>query len=259
MKFKSITKKLLAIACLTPLFAMANEGGPALDKFEVNTRDNVSLQRGAQTFVNYCLSCHSAQAMRFNGLNEIGIPDQQIKDNMLFAGEKVTDQMKVAMNPKDGKGFFGATPPDLSVIARARGADWLYTYLRSFYRDSSRPTGWNNVVFDKVGMPHVLWELQGEQHAVFKAEKNAEGQTVQVLEKLELVKPGLLTSIGKDGKANTADYDQKVGDLVNYLVWMGEPHRNLREQMGYAILFFLGVLLLPFVYFLKRDYWKEVH
>ncbi|WP_018152299.1 cytochrome c1 [Leeia oryzae] len=258
MKFKSISKKILALACVVPMFAMANEGGPTLDKFDVNTHDLESLQRGAQTFANYCLSCHSAQAMRFNGLADIGIPDQQVKDNMLFAADKVTDPMKVALNPKEAKGFFGATPPDLSVIARARGADWLYTYLRSFYRDPSRPTGWNNVVFDKVGMPHVLWELQGEQHAVFKTEKNAEGQSVQVLEKLELVKAGTLTSLS-GGKANTADYDQKVGDLVNFLVWMGEPHQNLREQLGYAVLLFLGILLLPFVYLLKRDYWKEIH
>ncbi len=263
MNFKSIAKKLLAHvvlgAAMLPVAAFANEGGPALDHAPINTRDQESLQRGAQVFANYCLSCHSAQAMRFNGLTEIGLTEEQIKGNLLFAGDKVTDVMSVAMPKRDAKGWFGATPPDLSVIARARGADWLYTYLRTFYRDDTRPTGWNNLVFDKVGMPHVLWELQGEQHAVYKTEKDEHtGKDVQVLEHLELVKPGTLTSI-TDGKAKTRDYDTKVADLVNFLTWMGEPHQNFRQELGYAVMFYLVLILLPFVYFLKKAYWKDLH
>lgn len=260
MKLTRMIKQLLLLACVAPVLALANESSVQLDHVEINPRNQESLQRGAQVFVNYCLSCHSAQAMRFNGLADIGIPEEQIKANMLFAADKVTDPMTVAMNGKEAKEWFGAVPPDLSVIARTKdnGADWLYTYLRGFYRDSSRPTGWNNKVFDKVGMPHVLWELQGEQVAVYKKEKDHEGKEHEVLEKLELVKPGLLTSLN-DGKANTLEYDRKVTDLVNYLVWMGEPHQVFREQLGYGVLFFLILILLPFVYLLKQDYWKEVH
>lgn len=248
MKFKSISKKILALACVVPMFAMANEGGPTLDKFDVNTHDLESLQRGAQTFANYCLSCHSAQAMRFNGLADIGIPDQQVKDNMLFAADKVTDPMKVALNPKEAKGFFGATPPDLSVIARARGADWLYTYLRSFYRDPSRPTGWNNVVFDKVGMPHVLWELQGQQVPKYAEVKSEHGEAEKKLVGLEVTVPG---------KMNKVEYDQAVADLVSYLDWMAEPAGNLRKRLGVWVLLFIGVFFV-LAWRLNAAYWKDI-
>jgi len=252
MKTK-IRHLLAAAALMLPLAAHAAEEGPALDKAEINTQDTQSLQRGAQTFVNYCLSCHSASMMRYNRLLDIGLTEQQIKDNLLPDGAKIGDQMAVSMNKKDAKAWLDNTPPDLSLTARSRGADWLYTYLRSFYRDPSRPTGWNNLVFDKVAMPHVLWELQGDQ--VLKTTKDAEGHEVK---KLELVKAGALTKI-VDGKAYTLDYDRRIADLTNYLVFMGEPAQVTRHQIGYAVLMFLGLLLLPLTYFLKKEYWRDIH
>ena len=202
------------------------------------------MQRGARMFVNYCLNCHSAASMRYSRLQDLGLSEDQIKDNLLFAAEKPGETMKVGMTKTDAKVWFGATPPDLSVIARSRGADWLYTYLRSFYRDDSRPTGWNNTVFDKVGMPHVMWGLQGELAPVMKKEGEHE-----VVERLELAKPGSVT---------LAEYDAMVGDLVNYLVWMGEPAQLQRKQLGLIVLAFLAVFFVV-AYYLKKEFWKDIH
>ncbi|MFP5463087.1 MAG: cytochrome c1, partial [Gammaproteobacteria bacterium] len=181
--------------------ALALAAGPSvpLDKAPVNLSDKESLQRGARMFVNYCLNCHSATAMRYTRLEDLGLTEDQIKANLMFAAEKPGETMKVGMTKTDGKAFFGATPPDLSVIARSRGADWLYTYLRGFYRDDTRTTGWNNTVFDKVGMPHVMWNLQGEMVPVMKKVGEHE-----VVDRLVLAKPGSVT---------LAEYDSMVGDL----------------------------------------------
>ena len=214
-----------------------------LDKAPTNLNDQQSLQRGAKTFVNYCLSCHSAQAMRYNRLRDIGLTEQQIKDNLIFTDAKVGDTMTNSMNKKDAKAWFGATPPDLSVISRSRGADWLYTYLRGFYRDEARPTGWNNVAFDKVGMPHVLNELQGEQ--VLHVEKHGDHET----QKLVLAKPGKLTP---------AEFDGMTADLVNYLEFMGEPMKATRMKLGIVVLLFLSVFFVV-AYFLKKEFWKDIH
>ena len=236
-------KKLLSILLLaTPLAAFASSA-VHLDTAPVNLNDNASLQRGAKLFVNYCLSCHSASYMRYNRLQDIGLNEEQIKDNLMFAGEKVGETMNVAMNKAEAKQWFGATPPDLTVIARSRGADWLYTYLRGFYRDETRATGWNNTVFDKVGMPHVLYQLQGEQE--LRVEKHGEHET----KTLELVKPG---------KMSKAEYDVAAGDLVNYLVYMGEPTQLLRKKLGIVVLLFLGVFFV-LAYYLKKEYWKDIH
>lgn len=234
---KKIFLLLAAVSsfALTPL-AFANEE-VALDKAPIDASNNESLQRGARTFVNYCLNCHSANYMRYNRLLEIGLTEKQIKDNLLFAGEKVGDQMKVAMSKADAKKWFGAAPPDLSVEVRARGADWVYSYMRGFYRDNTRPTGWNNTVYDKVAMPHILYELQGEQ------ELNHETH------KLELVKPG---------KLSVTEYDTLVGDLTNYLAYMAEPAKQQRNHLGWLVLLFLGVLLV-LTYKLKKAYWKDIH
>jgi ubiquinol-cytochrome c reductase cytochrome c1 subunit len=245
-----LIKQLIAILAFAPL-AVAASGGEHvhLDKAPVNLADNASLQRGAKMFVNYCLSCHSASYMRYSRLQDIGLTEAQIKDNLLFASEKIGDTMTVAMNYKDAKAWFGAAPPDLSVVARSRGADWLYTYLRSFYRDDSRPTGWNNIAFDKVGMPHVLASLQGEQVAHFKMETDHEGKEQKVFERFELVKPG---------KVSLAEYDSQVGDLVNYLAWMSEPVKSKRMQTGLLVLAFLAVFFV-IAYYLKKEFWKDVH
>ena len=237
-------KNFLFLLAAAPVVAFASGASVHLDKAPVNMADQDSLQRGARMFVNYCLNCHSASVMRYSRLQDLGLTEDQIKDNLLFAAEKPGEPMKIGMSKADGKAWFGATPPDLSVIARSRGADWLYTYLRGFYRDDSRATGWNNTVFDKVGMPHVMWTLQGEMAPVYKKEGEHE-----VIERLELVKPGSVT---------LAEYDAMVGDLVNYLVWMGEPAQVKRKQLGLIVLIFLAVFFVV-AYYLKKEFWKDIH
>lgn len=237
-------KNFLFLLMAMPVMAFASEANLHLDKAPVNLADQESLQRGARMFVNYCLNCHGASSMRYIRMQDIGLTEDQIKENLMFAADKPGELMKVGMTKTDGKAWFGATPPDLSVIARSRGADWLYTYLRSFYRDESRPTGWNNVVFDKVGMPHVMWSLQGEMVPVMK--KHGEHE---VVERLVLAKPGSVT---------LAEYDSMVGDLVNYLVWMGEPAQVQRKQLGVIVLIFLGIFFVV-AYYLKKEFWKDVH
>ena len=237
--------------------ALANEGGPAWDKFPAGrVNDVAALQHGAQLFVNYCLNCHSAAYMRYNRLKDIGLSDDQIKKNLVFAGDKVGDLMTVSLNAKDAKAWFGAQPPDLSVIARSRagsngsGADYLYTYMRGFYRDESRPTGWNNLVYANVAMPHVLWDLQGEQRAVFEEEKDPHdhAKTTHVFKGFELTKPG---------KLNKADYDIAVADLVAYLQWMGEPAQSQRFRMGVWVLIFLAIFT-TIAWRLNASYWKDI-
>jgi ubiquinol-cytochrome c reductase cytochrome c1 subunit len=237
-------KKFFLLLAAAPVVAFAAEAGIPLDKAPVNLADQESLQRGARVFVNNCLNCHAAASMRYVRMQDIGLTEEQIKDNLLFAAEKPGETMTVGMNAADGKAWFGATPPDLSVVARSRSPDWLYTYLRGFYRDETRPTGWNNTVFDKVGMPHILWDLQGEQVPRYKTVDGHE-----VIDRLELTKPGSLTP---------AEYDAMVGDLVNYLVWMGEPAQLTRKRTGLAVLAFLALFFIP-AYYLKKEYWKDVH
>lgn len=246
-------KGLFAALLLAPALALAAGGDVKLDRAPINEDDHASLQRGARHFVNYCLNCHSAGYMRYNRLQDIGLTEQQIRDNLVFTGAKVGDLMKIAMDPKDAAVWFGAAPPDLSVIARSRashagsGADWLYSYLRSFYRDAERPTGWNNTVFPNVGMPHALWELQGEQ---VLAERKVQGEGY--------MKAEMALKLDKPGKLTPAEYDQMVADLVNYMVFMGEPMRSDRKTIGMFVLLALGLLFI-LTYALKKEYWKDVH
>jgi ubiquinol-cytochrome c reductase cytochrome c1 subunit len=231
------------ILCMAPLSLFAAEPGMALDKAPIDTTDNASLQRGAESFVNYCLTCHGASFMRYNRHRDIGLSNEQILDKLIYTGQKVGDLMQSAMRKKEGEEWFGVVPPDLSVIARSRGADWLYTYLHAFYRDDSTATGWNNLVFDRAAMPHVLYQLQGEQKLVVKTSDKGEQKSL---------------SLDKPGKLTAAEYDKFVGDLVNYLVYLGEPHANYRKELGFMVMFFLlGMLVLS--YALKREYWKDVH
>lgn len=240
MKTKNILKKALLVLAFLPIAAFANEGAH-LDKAPIDASNHESLQRGARTFVNYCLNCHSASYMRYNRLMQIGLTENQIKDNLLFAGDKVGDQMKAAISKSDAKKWFGVAPPDLSVEVRARGADWVYTYMRGFYRDTTSSTGWGNCVFDpvscKVSMPHVLYELQGEQSINHETHE------------LTLTKPG---------RMSVAEYDAMVGDLTNYLAYMAEPAKQQRNHLGWFVLLFLGVLLV-LTYKLKKAYWKDIH
>ena len=237
--------------------AAAEEGYP-WDKFPSDKLSNMAvLQNGAKLFVNYCLNCHSAAYMRYNRMHDIGLTDAQIKDNLLFATDKVGDTMKISLNPKQAKEWLGAAPPDLSVIARSRtesgkgsGADYLYTYLRTFYRDDTKATGWNNLAFPGVAMPNVLWELQGQRGAKFVEEKDEheEGKTTRRFEGFEQLTPGKL-----DDRA----FDEAAGDLVAYLQWMSEPAQGKRVQIGVWVLIFLSVLTV-FTWRLNAAYWKDV-
>jgi ubiquinol-cytochrome c reductase cytochrome c1 subunit len=248
----NLLKKLIAILALLPTLAFAEE--LQLDQAPDRIQDLAALQHGAKLFVNYCLNCHSASSMRYNRLRDLGLNEDQIKSNLLFTTDKVGGLMTVAMSPKDAKEWFGAAPPDLSVIARSKaselgsGPDWLYTYMRSFYQDDSRPTGWNNLVFPNVGMPHVLWDLQGVQKPIYTDKKINEKETEHQFDHFELVKPGKLSKI---------EYDVAVADLVAYLQWMGEPAQQLRHQLGVWVLLFLG-LLVVLTWRLNASYWKEI-
>jgi ubiquinol-cytochrome c reductase cytochrome c1 subunit len=228
-------KHILLGLLLLPVLALASEAEITV-KAPVDLGDHASLQRGARTFVNYCLNCHSANYMRYNRLQDIGLSEKQIKDNLLFASEKVGDTMQVAIDPVEAKKWFGATPPDLTVEVRARGADWLYAYLRGFYKDDTRPTGWNNTVYDKVAMPHVLYELQGVQ--ALNHDTHA----------LELIKPG---------KLSPAEYDALAGDLTNFMAFMAEPAKQSRQYIGIFVLLFLGVMLV-LAKKIKAEYWKDI-
>ena len=240
-------KLLFMFGLLLPLAVVASED-VHLDKAPINPANHESLQRGAKVFVNYCLNCHSATSMRYNRLKDIGLTDEQIKSNLLFAGEKVGETMQVGMKSNDAKAWFGAPPPDLSVIARSRTPDWLYTYLRGFYRDEARSTGWNNVAFANVGMPHVLWELQGEQRLQVQQVKDADGNKVET-HQLVLVKPGTMSP---------AEYDSMVADLVNYLAFMAEPAKAKRLQLGIIVLLALAFFFM-IALALKKEFWKDVH
>jgi ubiquinol-cytochrome c reductase cytochrome c1 subunit len=172
-----------------------------------------------------------------------------MKQNLMFTAEKLGEPMNIAMPAKEAKGWFGTVPPDLSLVARARGADWVYTYLRSFYLDETRPLGVNNRVFPDVGMPHALWPIQGWQRPVYKTGHSADGQEEKVLERLELTQAGQL---------NTAEFDRAVSDLVNFLAYVAEPVRVERERLGIWVLLFLAVFTV-LAYFLKKEYWKDIH
>ena len=241
----------LGIAC----GASASEGGAVVwDKAPGNTNDLPALQNGAKLFVNYCLNCHSAAFMRYNRLRDIGLTEKQIKDNLLFTTDKVGDPMKSAVDPRQAKEWFGANPPDLSVIARSRsghagsGADYIYTYLRTYYRDETKATGWNNLAFPNVGMPHALWQLQGERQPQFET-REVHGHPAQVFTGWKQLSPGSMTPL---------QYDQAVGDLVGYLQWMSEPEQNTRVRVGVWVLIFLGLLTL-FTWRLNAAFWKDVH
>ncbi|KAF4516518.1 hypothetical protein B566_EDAN003265 [Ephemera danica] len=238
-------KKFLIALLFAPLLAMASSGKLHLDTWPGSVSDKAALQNGAKLFVNYCLNCHGASYLRYQNLMDLGLTEQQVMDNLMFTSDKIGALMTVAARPDEQKKWFGATPPDLTIIARARGelgnagagADWLYTYLRTFYQDEKRPTGWNNVAFDAVGMPHVLWDLQGTQ--VMNPETH----------KLELAVPG---------KMSPKDYDQAISDLVGFMVWMGEPQQEFRRLLGVYVLAFL-CLLFVVAYALKKEYWKDIH
>ncbi len=234
---KKMMKKISTLLfVILPTFAFAAGGGAHLDSAPVDLSDKESLKSGAKLFMDYCLSCHSAKFMRYKRMaDDLGMEDSEVLENLVYTGAKIHDTMEIAMPESDAAAWFGTTPPDLSVTSRSRGADWLYTYLRGFYVDVSRPMGVNNIVFQDVGMPHVLADLQGKQY----------------LQEEKLVVDG-------SGSMTPDEYDKAVGDLVNFLVYVGEPIRAYRESLGWYVLIFLLILLVV-SYRLKKEYWKDIH
>ena len=255
MTKKILLALLLAVGAATSSFASGGE--LVLDRFPADRAKSLpALQNGAKLFVNYCLNCHAAGYMRFNRMRDIGLSDDQIRDNLIFGNKKVGDLMTVTMNPVQAKAWFGVVPPDLTVVARSRasgagsGADYLYTYMRGFYRDDSTGTGWNNTVFPSVAMPHAMWELQGQQRAVFAEEKDPHdpAKTVRVFKGLELQTPGTMTP---------AQYNEATADLVAFMQWMAEPNRATRVRIGVFVMLFLAVFTV-IAWGVNKAYWKVI-
>ena len=240
-------KFLIAIVLiLTPAVGFSAGGTAHLDEVYINLRDKASLQRGATLFSNYCLSCHSAAYSRYNRVGrDLGISDDNIKENLMFAGSKVGDLMKSTMPDQDAQKWFGVTPPDLSLIARSRDPDWLYTYMKSFYISEKSPSGWDNIVFEHVAMPNVLFELQGNQRAIYETHGDQ-----KVFSHFEIEEGS--------GLQTPEEFDLTVTDLVNFLVYLGEPAVLKRYKIGVFVLFFLFILLIP-CYLMKKEYWRDVH
>ena len=260
-----------AVAALTILLsgaALASGGADIrMEPAPINRLDLASQQRGARIFVNYCLNCHTAKYMRYNRLTDLGLTDAQIRDNLMFAGDKIGDTMTIAMRPADGKAWFGVPPPDLSVEARVRGAEWLYNYFLAFYKDDSTPSGWNNLIFPNVAMPHVLQHLSGTNSLVTKEFKTHDEARAAALaaKGIVVLGPGkdhtfVVQTIVQEtpGELGPVEYQRLVADLVNFLDYMGEPAKNQRTRLGLVVLLYLGVLFF-FAYWMKREYWKDVH
>lgn len=267
--FRSLVAAALFVvaACATGSAAASGGNDLRLEPAPINRLDEESLQRGARTFVNYCLNCHTAKYMRYNRLTDIGLTEAQIRDNLMFATDKIGDTMTVAMPAHDAKSWFGAPPPDLSVEARVRGSDWLYNYFLGFYKDDSAPSGWNNLVFPNVAMPHVLW-MQGGinrlQTTEYEDHEKALAAAIAARQ-LAMLAPGVghtieLRTLAADtpGTMNPQEYRAMVADLVNYLDYMGEPARSQRINVGLGSVIFLSVLFV-FAYLMKREYWRDVH
>jgi len=269
---------IVAIAfCLAPLVTLAAGGGVRPMSANSDITNQMSLQSGARVYVNYCMGCHSMEFMRYSRLAEdIGLDSDLVAEHLMFNTDKIGDSMAIAMRADDASGWFGVPPPDLSVIARARGVDWLYTYLLTFYADSNpaRPFGVNNIMFPDVGMPHVLWPLQGVQSYI-KAERPAD-VTSEHIERLEADDKGVRipTAITtKDGKTThvtdmlevtipgsmqPGEFRKSIRDLVNFLDYAGEPAKLARFEMGYWVIIFLAVFAL-LARALYKDYWRDVH
>lgn len=254
MKNKLITLFMAAAVMLMPMLATASSGAH-LYKAPIDINDKESLRRGAKAFGDYCYSCHAASFMRFNRIaKDLEMSEEDVRDMLIHTrgkkGDptKIGELMKVSMTADYAKNAFGTAVPDLSLTARARGADWVYTYLRSFYVDSYRPTGFNNTVFPDVGMPHVLWRLQGLQEPVYKTVKHGDVE-VEELDGFEQVQAGTLSRV---------EYDMFLGDLVNFMVYIAEPVQVERRSLGWKVLLFL-VVFFGFAYALKKEYWKDVH
>jgi len=250
MRTDTLARAFTALALLVlPVAAHAEEGGsfPAAGN---DIRNHASLQRGARNFMNYCSGCHSAQYVRYNRVaKDLGIPEAELKANLMFTSEKSFETIRIAMRPEDAKKWFGTTPPDLSLMARARGSDYIYAFLRSFYADPAKPTGVNNTVLAGTAMPHVLADLQGVQRAVFRTEPGEGGVAKTEFDRFELAQPGTLSP---------EKYDDFVRDTVNFLQYIGEPVEAQRRDLGVWVTLFL-LVFTAFAYLLYKEYWRDVH
>ncbi|HSR62214.1 MAG TPA: cytochrome c1 [Gammaproteobacteria bacterium] len=243
-------KLFLLLSLIWPVIGLAAGGDSLAYDIEVDSTDVHSLQRGARIFVNYCMGCHSASYMRYNRMGkDLGISEDVLRENFMFGVTKSGSTMDIAMKSGDAEKFFGVAPPDLSVIARSRGEDWLYSYFMTFYRDPDRPFGVNNLTFKDVAMPHVLWELQGIQGPVTKIVMQKDGTETEVIERLELVTPG---------KLKPKQYEATVYDLVNFLDYLAEPAKFKRYKLGIWVIVYL-LCFLVLAWMLKKEYWKDVH
>lgn len=234
---------ILPVLILASSSLMAAGGGGYVEASGVNSRDLAAKQRGAKLFVNYCMSCHSAEYMRYNRMaRDLELTEEMVEQNLMFADAKIGDTMTIAMQADDATEWLGKAPPDLSVIARSRGVDWLYSFLRGFYRDESG--GWNNLLLANASMPHVLWQLQGIQEPVYH---EVDGH--EAIEKLELVEPGMLSP---------EEYDDNIRDLVTFLDYLAEPSKNERKSIGVWVMLFLALVAFM-TFLLKAEYWRDVH
>jgi ubiquinol-cytochrome c reductase cytochrome c1 subunit len=240
-----MNKFLCTLLLILPLTVSASGGGVKLDSADIDLTDTKSLERGAKTYVTYCLGCHAIKQMRYKRIAmDLKLDEAEILKEVAPLGAGIYDQMHSAMNERDSSKWFGTNPPDLSLIARSRGSDWLYSYLKGFYSDPGKPTGVNNAVFKDVAMPNVLWQLQGEQTAVTKT---VDGQSV--VTDLKLVEPG---------KLSPKEFDKLVNDLVNFLEYVGEPEQLERERLGKFVLLFI-LMFTALAYLVKKEYWKDIH
>ena len=237
-------KNLMALILLLTLsFGVAASEAIELQEADIDLSDNESLQRGAQHFVTYCLGCHSAKHMRYLRFAlDAEVDQKKVLKDIAPEGASIYDQIHSAMNKHDAEKWFGVQPPDLSLIARSRGADWLYSYLKSYYTDGSRPFGVNNLVYEDTAMPNPLWQLQGEQHA--EVRKTIYGEYTKLV-------------LEETGKLSEKEFDVFVNDLVNFLVYVGEPVKLERERIGKYVIIFL-LMFLVIAYLLKKEYWKDV-
>lgn len=259
MKNRFLTIVLPIFLLLLPAHGMTASSSFPLQSVSVDPFDTESIKRGAKHFADYCYSCHSAYYMRFNRIaKDIGVDEAWLRDNMIFTRDKedkptkVGELMHIAMTDEYAEDIFGTKVPDLSLTARSKGADWLFTYLKSFYVDDYRPTGMNNAVFADVSMPNVLWPLQGVQKAVYKTEIKGSGDSaveVEKLDKLEIV---------QSGKMDAEEFDAFLSDLVNFMVYLAEPVQAERRSLGWKVLLFLAIFFV-FAYLLKKEYWKDIH
>ena len=249
MTKKNFVRTLAGFAAglLVSASAFANEGGDLLHS-GTDLTDRASLQRGAQLYMNYCSGCHSLKYLRYSRLSEdLGLSEDQVMQNLNFTGGKIGDQVQVSLTEDDAKKFFGKMPPDLSLIARVRGSDWIYTYLKSFYLDESRPLGWNNKLFPNVSMPNPLWQMQGLQHAEYGPLDKATGE--RPVHGLKITTPGTETP---------EQFDQTVRDITTFLEYAGEPAVLKREKLGVWVVLFLAAFTF-IAFLLKKEYWKDVH